>query len=200
MFRFSRARRPPRTRRRASRMMSKTLARFERTLARPLLTSSRRASARARLTGAVNVVPASAPARVVSATATRVKHWRHPEDVVAAAAAAAGGSLLLYKEFAKLKRLTIQDLVVVKANKIRDLQMKREEAMTFLSDDVRAAVDEALSKDDEAIGLHSFQAVDDALRAASEKYFDDFKASPAFSEMLNVVGQWMRILSVFLTL
>ena len=33
---------------------------------------------------------------VVSATATRVKHWRHPEDVVAAAAAAAGGSLLLY--------------------------------------------------------------------------------------------------------
>jgi len=51
-------------------MMSKTLARFERTLARPLLTSSRRASARARLTGAVNVVPASAPARVVSATAT----------------------------------------------------------------------------------------------------------------------------------
>jgi hypothetical protein len=96
-----------------------------------------------------------------------------------------GPSLLIFKEFAKLRRLTIQDLVVVKAMKIRDIQIKRSE---YFSDDTRAALDAELGKEEDQIGLHSYKVIEDALREGAQQYFDGFKASKEWKEMLATTG------------
>jgi hypothetical protein len=96
-----------------------------------------------------------------------------------------GPSLLIFKEFAKLKRLSIQDLVVVKALKIRDQQMARSE---WFSDEVRAQLDAQLDKDEESIGLHSYKCIEDALTEGAQKYYEGFKASKEWKEMMAACG------------
>lgn len=98
--------------------------------------------------------------------------------------AALGESLLIYKEFAKLERLTIQDLVVQKAKKIRSLQVSRS---TYYDAATLSAVDDEL-RDDDFITPNCFQRLKDVLSPAAAQYFDAFKKSPQFGELLQTLG------------